>query len=274
MKPVVTLTTIPSRLHDISDEGFKACIYSLLRQSVDDYEVWINIPRIHTHSGKKYIIPSWLEDLEKGDRNLRIFRTEDFGPATKLIPTVKRISDPNQIIIVTDDDLVYHVDTVKAQIENQRKWPESVVGYDGIRGRTEDGKRLNVFGDSRDHYCVSIQMNVKVDILQHYKTVSYKRRFFEEDFFDFCDKWLMWDDDKLMASYFSLKKRDRRITFHKSDPIINSWEEWLTKGGVKTFPVLDHTKYDFHEGCYRYRQETEPGLFDIYHEQFIDKGYE
>ena len=272
--PVITLTTIPSRLESTSDLGFKSCLNSLLEQDWENYQVWINIPLVHSYSGKEYYIPDWLENLVEVDDKLKIYRTEDLGPATKLIPTVERISDPDQIIIVVDDDLVYHEDMIKEQVNNQNKWPESIVGYDGIGGRTEEGERLKAFGDSRDHYCVSIRMNVKVNIIQHYKTVSYKRRFFEEDFFDFCKEWLTWDDDKLMASYFSHKRRDRRVTFHESEPTFSSWEEWLKKGGVQTFPVLRHTNHDLKEGCYFYRKETDGKFFDKYFKQFIDKGYE
>lgn len=257
MSPIVTLTTIPTRLTNPDPLGFKACIESLLDQSYPDYQVWINIPEIHFYTKSKYVIPDWLQNLVDRDSKLRIFRTDDFGPATKLLPTVERVLDEEQIIIVADDDLVYHIDMVQAQVSNQEKWPESIVGYDGIVGRTEEGKRLEVFGDSRDHYCVSIRKNVKVDILQHYKTVSYKRRFFEEDFFQFCRELMIWDDDKLMASYFSHKKRDRRVTFHETDPVFNSWEEWLEKGGVKTFPVIEHTNNtEVKDGCALFREEN------------------
>jgi len=272
--PIITLTTIPSRLENTSESGLKSCINSLLDQDWENYQVWINIPLIHSQSGREYNIPPWLEKLVEIDTKLKVYRTEDLGPATKLIPTVERISNSDQIIIVADDDLVYHKGMVRAQVSNQEKWPESIVGYDGLRGRTEDGKPLTVFGDSRDHYCVSIRMNVKVDIIQHYKTVSYKRRFFEEDFFNFCKEWMTWDDDKLMASYFSHKKRDRRVTFHETDPVIESWEEWLNKGGVLTFPVLRHTNHEEKEGCFIYRQETDGNFFDKYYKRFIDKGYE
>ena len=53
------------------------------------------------------------------DNKIKIFRTEDLGPATKLIPTVERITDPETIIIVCDDDLVYHPDMIKEHIKNQ-----------------------------------------------------------------------------------------------------------------------------------------------------------
>jgi hypothetical protein len=203
---------------------------------------------------------------------IKIFRTEDLGPATKLIPTVERIIDPETIIIVADDDLVYHTDMVKEQVINQVKFPEAIVGYDGLRSRNEDGTFSTHFGDVRDYYYTSNYRDSKVDILQHYKTISYKRRFFDLDFTTFVDDHYSWSDDILLAAYFSLKKRDRIATYHESDLKFNSHQEWVERGGVYSFPVLTSTSHERKEGCNLYREVSREDNGNVLY-RFIDKGY-
>lgn len=263
MKTIVTLTTIPSRLTGIYGEsGIKGCLNSLQNQTYTNYEVHFNIPHIHKQSGQEYVIPNWLQELDR----FKIFRTEDLGPATKLVPTVERIVDSDTTIIVVDDDLIYHEDLVKEQVNNQKKFEESVVGYDGLRSRD------NFFKDVRDYFFTSNYRNSRVDILQHYKSVSYKRRYFENDFFDFVKENLTWHDDLLVSAYFSYKKRDRIATFHESDPQLNTLKEWQERGGVTSFPVIRHTSHERDEGCNIYRQakinDNSTILF-----KFIDNGY-
>lgn len=265
---IITLTTIPSRLSFDGDQGIKLCIHSLVSQSAQNYQLHFNIPYVNKTTGHEYIIPQWLLEIEK----VQIFRTEDFGSATKLLPTIKRIDNPEAIILVVDDDLVYHTDMVLAHIENQSKWLEAVVGYDGMRSRDDNGNFSNYFGDTRDYYFTSNYRTSKVDILQHYKTVSYKRRYFEDDFFTFVEENYSWADDLMLAAYFAYKKRDRIATFHESDEQFTTYEEWSTRGGVETFPVLRHTHHEHLEGCNIFRsQQIEDNGSKLY--KFIDYGY-
>lgn len=266
---IVTLTTIPSRLGNTSygESGMISTINSLLNQTYYEYEIHVNIPSTHNYTGEKYILPNWLLELETANPKLKIFQDmEDIGPATKLIPTVERIQDPESIIIVVDDDLVYNALLVEEQVANQTRFPEAVVGYDGMRSRDK------IFKDVRDYFFTSNYCNSRVDILQHYKSVSYKRRYFEDDFLQFVQTNLTWHDDLLLSAYFSFKKRDRIATFHPNDPKFNSLEEWQNGGGVTTFPVLRHTAHEIDEGCNTYRQakvdDKSNTLF-----KFIDNGY-
>lgn len=269
-KTVVTLTTIPERLNDkmYGEYGFPLCIKSLLNQTHPDYEIHFNVPHVNVLTGEYYTIPDYIEKEEK----IKVFRTQDLGPATKLIPTVERLNDPEDIIIVVDDDLVYHEDMVKCQIENQKKWKECVVGYDGIRSRNQDGTFSSFFGDTRDYYFSGQKFHSLADILQHYKSVSYKRRYFEDDFFSFVKDNFSWSDDLLMAAYFSFKKRDRVVETHESIKNYESFDDWLINAGAITFPVISHTHHSSYEGCNIFRQtKVDDNSINLY--RFIDSGY-
>lgn len=266
---VVTLTTIPSRLSFEGAEGIRLCIQSLVQQSVNNYQVHLNVPYVHKITGESYVIPEWLLNIPK----VKIFRTEDFGAATKLLPTIERVQDPETIIIVVDDDLVYHPDMVASHIENQTTWAEAVVGYDGLRSRSEDGRHSAHFGDSRDFYHTANYRTSLVDILQHYKSVSYKRRYFENDFLDFASNHHSWADDLLLAAYFSYKHRDRIATYHPTlDSEFSSYTEWSQRGGVESFPVLRHTHHESLEGCNLFRaRKIDDNGGKLYF--YIDRGY-
>ena len=109
-KVILTMTTVPSRLQNKSPYCFKAVIYSLMNQAYENFELHLNIPEVNKKTNQPYVIPDWLEELNNGwvRRNvMRIYRTKDYGPVTKLYPTVQRIKDPNTKIIVVDDDLIY-----------------------------------------------------------------------------------------------------------------------------------------------------------------------
>ena len=77
---------------------------SLTDQTLQPDAIYINVPMKNKRTGEAYVIPPLLEAWG----GLTIQRTEiDYGPLTKLVPTVMRESDPDTIIIVIDDDQVY-----------------------------------------------------------------------------------------------------------------------------------------------------------------------
>lgn len=239
-KVIITLTTVPTRLISDNDLNFKSCIKSLVEQSYENYEIHINIPYVNKSTGLIYQIPEWLSTYSD---KIKIFRVDDMGPSTKLVYTVYRIQDPETIIIVVDDDFIYHPDLVKAHIENQNKFPEYCVGYDGYHAVEK------TYFDFRDTYVNSQHRDCLVKFLQHFKSVSYKRRYFEDDFMGFIKYYWSWHDDLLIGAYFNWKNRGRMVTFHSSDPEFKTYDEWYNKGGVLSFPIIKDTIHDAIEGC-------------------------
>ena len=95
---VISLTTTPNRLKQI-----KLTLLSLLDSSVAVEEIRLNIP-YYSCKGVKYRIPEWLKKL----KSVKICRTiKDWGPATKLLPTLSHAKNKNTKIIVVDDDVIY-----------------------------------------------------------------------------------------------------------------------------------------------------------------------
>jgi hypothetical protein len=249
MKHILTLTTIPTRL--IGPEAYECdiryCIKSLLNQNHNDYEIHFNIPHRLKSNDDEYIIPEWLNELEIENDNLKIFRVEDQGPITKLLPTLDRCNDED-IIIVVDDDMVYHEELVNEHIKNREKWPDYVVGYDGISSRTEDGKPSDHFGDTRDHYYSANKRDSYVNVLQHYKSVSYCKHFFKDDLENFLNEYGVWNDDVTIAAYLAKHKIKRLVTYYENDPDCQTAEEWAKFVG-NSFPIIKYTQHINDEGC-------------------------
>lgn len=260
---VVTLTTLPTRLISSFEYSIKNCLESLVNQNFHNYEVHFNIPDKYNHTGEDYQIPEWLNEMASEYPNLKIFRGEDYGSITKIVDTIKRIEDPECIIITVDDDLVYHEEMVSEQYKNQKeRFDNCAVGYDGI------GALENVFRDIRNHYVVSVPCNVKVNMLQHYKTVSYKRKYFEEDFFtDFVGK--SWADDVVVSAYMGKRNIPKYVTYYENEKIPATKQEWETFGGVTTFPIVRHTQHESEEGCNIKRKNSESDNFNY----FVSLGY-
>lgn len=271
MKIVLTLTTIPERLNSIYNFDMRYCIESLLNQNYDgEYEIHLNIPKTYKKTNAEYIIPDWLNEIQ--DKKLNVFRTEDYGSITKLIPTLQRIDDGETIIIVLDDDMYYHEELINEHIKNRLNWPEYVVGYDGIRARDVDGKFARYFNDSRDYYFSSLKMNSLVDIVQHYKTVSYKREFFKEDFFDFIDEYGTWCDDTTVSAYLAKNKIGRLITYYDGDKDFSNYDEWLNNLR-HTFPIKKYVEHGTNEGCNISRKENNDEEKTKILYKFLDESY-
>tara|TARA_B100001559_G_C16490550_1_gene618227 strand:+ start:22 stop:807 length:786 start_codon:yes stop_codon:yes gene_type:complete len=238
-KVIITLTTVPERL-DSNPTGLKKCINSLLSQDYDDFEIHFNIPEIYKLTGEKYIIPEWLEENTK----LKIFRTTDFGPITKILPTIFRVSDPKTIIIVVDDDLEYHSGMVSEHLRLQKS-QDGVFGYDG-RARY-DG---SIFPDEdiRNYFVVSVFEDTRVKIIQHYKSVSYKRHYFTENLLEFLYK--TQSDDITLSTYMNFKNIPLIVANYPDEEQLYDYKDWKRKGGVTTFPILSHTDTDIkNTGC-------------------------
>lgn len=113
---VVSLTTIPNRIN-LS----KNCLLSILNGSVSPKEIIFNIP-YKSSKGKDYIIPDWLQKMSNDYPILKLNRCDkDFGPATKVIPTLMMFKDqPEQKIIYIDDDIIYPRNFIKNYIKDSQ----------------------------------------------------------------------------------------------------------------------------------------------------------
>ena len=147
--PVVTMTTIPSRLAAIAPT-----IRSLIDQDHPPVKIVLAIPdhSERENCGYDEAILAALPDC------VSILRCQDLGPATKLLPALKAF--PNQVLVVVDDDVIYPRDFLKTLWHAHEAHPETVLAYRGVN--LCDGV---AFSDLRHQFATSVLEPTPIDIV-------------------------------------------------------------------------------------------------------------
>jgi hypothetical protein len=172
---VITMTTLPSRIARI-----EPTIKSLLRQTVSPATIRLNVPRVSRREGVAYAIPDSLRAL----RSLHIVECDDFGPATKLIPTLLDAA-PDQRLLVVDDDRVYQPTLVEQMIRSSDRFPDAAVaasGWDAPPDLTDRPTTLiaTLLGRAPAPIkCTRVRGCRSVDIMQGLGGYVVKPRFFD-----------------------------------------------------------------------------------------------
>jgi len=226
---IITMTTVPNRL--IGD-SLMFVINKLLNLTYKNYEIHFNIPYINKTTNEEYVIPEWLSSLNS--EKLKIFRTDDYGPITKILPTIKRINNPNQLIITVDDDLEYMDGFIEYHLRKRKIYDDCAIGFAGIGSL-----------DNTCHFCTTVKKDIRVKILEGYKTVSYRRKFFNDDFEEFVKHG--WSDDILLSAYMSKNDIKKYVVNYYGDNDYNSRVESFPCVRIMPNPV---------GGCYLFRKEN------------------
>jgi hypothetical protein len=189
---IATLTTSPERIH-LLEEVLKALSSG---QTRPPDEIHLNIPYRFARTGKEYILPKFLENYP-----VKIFRTEDDGPGTKLIPTINRTPNNADIwFFVVDDDVRHLPEALATLLDSVKINPEQAYGY-------------------ADNYLYRrwSPPDGEVDILCGFAGFIVHRSFFKEDFGSYIAQALnhsscRFHDDVYLSNYLALKDvRRRRI---------------------------------------------------------------
>jgi hypothetical protein len=119
---IVSLTTIPPRVKDL---GF--VIESIASQSVSVDKIELNIPIKYDRNDLGSI------DEAKLPKNCDIYWVDrDYGPATKILPTVARYWGQDVDIIFCDDDRLYDKDWVKRLTETAAANPYCCIAEEAM----------------------------------------------------------------------------------------------------------------------------------------------
>jgi len=112
---VVSMSTFAGRA-----ERLATTLESLQKQSLQFDRLYIHMPKAvaRLKGAEATSLPPVLQTWQKtlGDR-LIVTHPEDFGPATKLLPTLLLETDPTTVIVVLDDDVAYNVRTIQTLVE-------------------------------------------------------------------------------------------------------------------------------------------------------------
>ena len=164
MRLVGSMTTLPGRLEDIVTP-----IKHILRQTIPLELLYLNIP-MRTMKGDTYYVPeNFLGQFDGYKTRVLINRCLDYGPITKLAPTLDLETDPSTYILTFDDDTIVHRDLVRVLRGRIRIHPDVCWALSGVCV----GKFPFYF-----QFVVSNEKDQCVDWIQGVHVVAYRRSFF------------------------------------------------------------------------------------------------
>lgn len=206
----LSLTTVPQRLTNW--EVAKINLDSLLNQKTNkDYKVVLNIPNFYKNKNIEYTIPQELIEYQSQNANLIINRVkEDYGPIVKLTGILEYTSDPNDILIVLDDDQLYHEEMLEYQLMKMEEHPEDIITFRGdipLRKCTWESENKNYLIFKTTHRYFPVQSDCYLKIPGHWHSVGYKRSFFDDGFLSEDNISLSVNDDVVVGYYFGKRKR-------------------------------------------------------------------
>lgn len=221
LRIIATLTTAPDRIHLIEP----VLIALTSGQSRRPDEIHLNIPHRFARTGAAYVIPDFVSQYP-----VQVFRCEDEGPGTKIIPTIRRTpADRDVWFFVVDDDVRHLPDALATLAAQAMKGPTAAYGFaDNYLYR-----RWVPGGD--------------VDILCGFAGFIVHRSFFGEDFEAYLSKVLgdrscKFHDDVYLSNYLALRGV-RRMRVATEEVSLDRMEELgclLEQGGNETSLAMGH----------------------------------
>lgn len=188
LRIIVSLTASPARLAEL--EPVLASLTEGQTRRPD--EIHLNLPWKFLRTGEEYVLPDFLARY-----GVQVFRTEDVGPATKLVPTLARLEDPETWILTVDDDVRHLPKAVELLEEAALADPAAAHGY--------------------SDYALwrKWRAGSPVDILAGFGGCLYKRGFFGQDFPAYFataagNRPCFFQDDVVLSNYLALRGVARR----------------------------------------------------------------
>ena len=166
---VVTMSVIPPRVDSV-----KRTIATVVRQKgVKISQIYLFYPEYCKRLGTPYPPPPRYGPLVK------VVRTPDYGPITKLLPLLDLEKDPNTIVAILDDDQLYHPRLLSKLLKYYTKFGGNAgVGIRGHQIRSLD--RISFENKTDRNYIKgeAIGEAVTVDWLSTFQGVIYPRKAF------------------------------------------------------------------------------------------------
>lgn len=198
---VVTLTTLPGRIGRILP-----ALNSLLDQTAPADRIYLALPPFSRRERKGYVIP---EGLEKHPAVTLLPVERDWGPATKLIPVLRRYeSAPDTPILAVDDDNVYP----RTFLETFSRYANALPGAAfSLRGCSVPASRR--WQDCREFKGSGIAVPVLTDIIEGCGGILVRPRFFGGDFFDYsrAPSEAFFVDDLWISGHLARRKIPRYV---------------------------------------------------------------
>ena len=212
---------------------FRPVIESIRNQSVKPDAWYLNLPQ-HYRSSEPYKIPAWLRELHEITFNTEI--VEDWGPAMKLLPALKRESDPNTVIITIDDDVVFPTEALRTFIDSAMAERSTAFCTMGFSFTPETFNIQPV----REH-------GMECDVLQGFSGCCYRRGHFTETellqtLSDLPSRF-RYNDDIILSNHIANHGIARKtIRFPEGELSFMPWSD-DDPNALKSLPPGTHARY-------------------------------
>lgn len=231
---VISLTTIPDRIHRI-----QPTLNSLVDQTRRPDAIYLNLPDRSRREGVDYVLPAFLARYPSVEA---IRCGEDMGPATKLLPTLARESEPNTRIIVTDDDQIYPRNMVETLVDWSDRLPDAVVCARGfaVPAGYQIYKRKTLLGEH-------LSRPEPIEILQGSGSYLVRSHFFTKEVFDYTSapEEAFFQDDIWFSAHLASRTIERLVVpFPNCYSRIAAWSARDTRslwGGENKSGHVDET---------------------------------
>ena len=196
MKPVfdkliISLTTTPTRIGYLQET-----ISSIQKQTRKPDSIELNLPRVYKR--KEFGEP----DTTRLPEGIKVFRCDDQGPATKLLPTLERYRKKNVCIIYCDDDRVYDPNWIDRLVSLHEKNPNTCIAEnrcqieflfrDRLYPKTLAYRMKRLF--SLGQWTPRRNSPEKGQIIEGFGGVLVRPDFFDDEVFEVSDTFFMVDD--------------------------------------------------------------------------------
>ena len=231
-RTVISFTTSPSRINNI-EPTIKSLTQS---QTVKADAAYLNLPERFGRTGESYTIPDFLNNY-----SITINRCEvDYGPITKLVPTLEKEKDPNTRIIILDDDIEYDSELVERFHKYTSIYPNAVLS-------NMCDKWNWVKSDIPDPYC---------ELVEGWGGIFFRRDMFKSDFMDYVNRIVMsgkscFGGDDLVISNYLAKHNVPRVRLNKQPTILQLGL------GADALHVIDTNESDRYDKCKKYIAEKD-----------------
>jgi len=256
-KIIVSLTTTSNRVPYL-----KETLSSIQAQSIKPYSIELNIPSSYKRTDLQPV------DISSIPEGFNIFDCDDFGPATKLLPTLERYKKNDVLIIYCDDDRIYAPNWIERLVTIHKANGECCVAdelYDipyyvnALRIKKTYGYRLKRIA-SLGLWRPRKRNTTKGVILEGYGGVIVKPSFFDRTVFDIPKEFFhvddIWFSAKLAQRGVTLKYSGR-VPHDRSRPVIaNGSDVGRMEGSLTLTGFSGQSRADLDLNAMRYAMEN------------------
>lgn len=244
MRVVVSLTTIPGRVNLL-----QRTLASLQRQTCPPDAIYLWLPEPLFAGG-----PSTLPSMD----GVIATSGPDPGPAMKLLPVLDRELDPETCVITVDDDIEYPPGLVERFIAASILLPDHALGFTGWnRVDSPAGPEVWHFNEEVPHAA----MFQPVQVLEGYRGVIYRRRFFTHDIHRHlaAEPAFRFHDDILLSGYLASRGIARTVCWYTTypPPPGSHWQLHGDAIGLHTRPAWLAEAWQ----AWDYWNHCKPGIF-------------